>query len=146
MKKDFEVSKEWGADKRIILHFEGLMGKAMIYVNGKLVAENFELFMPLEIDVTDLIKSGGKNEVLVGIAKPKIFEEKGKNGRRVNVGGSMWGTEMAGIWQDVYLFAYPQVYVQDMFVQPSVTKKRWLLNWKLTILQRRKKRLLLTVL
>lgn len=123
MKKDFEVSKEWGADKRIILHFEGLMGKAMIYVNGKLVAENFELFMPLEIDVTDLIKSGGKNEVLVGIAKPKIFEEKGKNGRRVNVGGSMWGTEMAGIWQDVYLFAYPQVYVQDMFVQPSVTKK-----------------------
>lgn len=123
MKKDFEVSKEWAADKRIILHFEGLMGKAMIYVNEKLVAENFELFMPLEIDVTDLIKAGDKNEVLVGIAKPKIFEEKGKNGRRVNVGGSMWGTEMAGIWQDVYLFAYPQVYVQDMFVQPSVSKK-----------------------
>jgi len=119
MQKSVDIPADW-KDKQLILHFEGIIGKVQIYVNGKLVAENFELFLPLEVDVTSYLQAGKKNEILVGVAKPNLFDEQGKYGRRTYVGGSMWGTEMAGIWQDVYLFAYPKVNVSDLFVQPDV--------------------------
>ena len=119
MQKTVDIPADW-KNKQLILHFEGIMGKAQIYVNGKLVAENFELFLPLEVDVSSYLIAGKKNEILVGVAKPDLFDAKGKYGRRTYVGGSMWGIEMAGIWQDVYLFAYPQLAVHGVFVQPDV--------------------------
>jgi beta-galactosidase len=123
MRKTFVLPSDWGG-KRHILHFEGVMGKTQVYVNGQKAAENFELFLPFEADVTSLLKPGEDNEILVGVAKADLFDERGRYGRRTYAGGSMWGTEMAGIWQDVYLFAYPPVYVEDVFVHPEVKNKR----------------------
>jgi len=106
--------------KQLIIHFEGILGKAKIYVNKIPVAENFELFLPIEADVTPYLKAGQENEITVGVAKAQLFDITGKYGRRTYVGGSMWGIEMVGIWQDVYLFAYPRLNVKDLFVQPDV--------------------------
>lgn len=122
MQKKVVIPAEW-KDKQLILHFEGILGKAKIYVNKQLVAENFELFLPLEVDVTPYLKAGQENEISVGVAKAQLFDIPGKYGRRTYVGGSMWGIEMAGIWQDVYLFAYPRLNVKDLFVQPDVRNK-----------------------
>ncbi|MGB4415510.1 MAG: sugar-binding domain-containing protein [Paludibacter sp.] len=119
MKKDVTVPDSW-TGKQLVLHFEGVMGKTKVYVNGQFVAENFELFLPFEVDVTSYLKPGEKNEILVGVAKADLFDIPGNYGRRTYVGGSMWGTEMAGIWQDVYLFAFSKVYVSDIFVKPDV--------------------------
>lgn len=122
MKKNISIPADWNG-KQIILHFEGVMGKSEVYVNGQKVADNFELFLPFEADITPYIKAGQKNEIMVGVAKGSLFDEPGKYGRRTYVGGSMWGIEMAGIWQDVYLFAYNPVYIQDIFIQPDVQSK-----------------------
>lgn len=122
VKKDVTVPEFWKG-KRVKLHFEAVMGKALIYVNGKLAGENFELFLPFEIDVTDLVQLGEKNEILVGVAKGSLFDDRGKYGRRTYVGGSMWGIEMVGIWQDVFLVAHAPVYISDVFVQPDTDKK-----------------------
>lgn len=119
MQKKVEVPTNWSG-KQLILHFEGILGKAQIYVNDSLVAENFELFLPLNIDVTSYLHAGQKNEILVGVAKADLFDVPGKYGRRTYVGGSMWGIDMAGIWQDVYLQAKPQLSVKELFVQPDV--------------------------
>ncbi|MDP4238442.1 MAG: glycoside hydrolase family 2 TIM barrel-domain containing protein [Bacteroidota bacterium] len=119
MKKDVEVPANW-SEKQLILHFEGILGKAVIYVNGEKVGENFELFLPFEVNVSSFIRPGAKNEIVVGVAKADLFDTQGKYGRRTYVGGSMWGTEMVGIWQDVYLFAYPNIMVSGVFVQPDV--------------------------
>lgn len=121
MKKEVFVPSDWSG-RQLILHFEGVMGKTQVYVNGQKVTENFELFLPFEANVTDFLNPGQTNEILIGVAKASLFDDRGKYGRRTYVGGSMWGIEMAGIWQDVYLFAYPEVYVQDMFVQPDLKK------------------------
>jgi beta-galactosidase len=123
MRKSVSVPSGWNG-KQMILHFEGVMGKTLVYVNGEKVAENFELFLPFEVDVTRYMKAGQENEILVGVAKGDLFDARGKYGRRTYVGGSMWGIEMAGIWQDVYLFAYNQVYVQDVFIKPDVQNKK----------------------
>jgi len=119
MQKKVFIPSNWQG-KQMILHFEGILGKAKIYVNNVPVAENFELFLPVEVDVTSYLKTGQDNEIMVGVAKAGLFDIQGKYGKRTYVGGSMWGIEMAGIWQDVYLFAYPTVNVKDQFVQPDV--------------------------
>lgn len=123
MKKNIRIPADW-KEKKIILHFEGVLGKCQVYANGRKVAENFELFLPFEADLTPYVKPGENNEILVGVAKASLFDEPGRYGRRTYVGGSMWGTEMAGIWQDVYLFAYNSVYIQDVFIQPDVRNNR----------------------
>lgn len=131
MKKEVAIPGSW-EDKQVKLHFEAVMGKAQIYVNGKLAGENFELFLPFELDVTDLLRVGEKNEILVGVAKASLLDDRGKYGRRTYVGGSMWGIEMAGIWQDVFLVAHAPVYISDVFVQPDTEKKILAVELELT--------------
>ncbi|MDR0995398.1 MAG: glycoside hydrolase family 2 [Tannerella sp.] len=130
MRKKFFVPSAW-AGRRLILHFEAVMGKALVYVNGQKAAGNFELFLPFETDVSALLKPGEENEICVGVAKASLFDRAGRYGRRTYVGGSMWGIDMAGIWQDVYLFAYPKVYIQDMFVQPDLKEGKLRISFEM---------------
>lgn len=123
MRKSVFIPKEWDT-KQVILHFEGVLGKTMVYVNGEKVAENFDLFLPFDANITSYLKPSQNNEIVVGVAKGSLFDDEGQYGRRTYVGGSMWGIEMAGIWQDVYLFAYNSVFVKDLFVQPDVYNKK----------------------
>lgn len=121
MRKNVEIPSEWD-NKVIKLHFEGVFGKSMVYINGEKVADNFEFFLPFEVDITSYLKPGEQNEILVGVARGSLFNEPGKNGYRPYVSGSFYGSDVSGIWQDVYLFAYPKVYVEDVFIQPYVSK------------------------
>ncbi|MFC4673788.1 glycoside hydrolase family 2 protein [Dysgonomonas termitidis] len=143
MKKNISVPAGWNG-KQIILHFEGVMGKSEVYVNGQKVTENFELFLPFEADITPYIKAGQENEIMVGVAKGSLFDEPGKYGRRTYVGGSMWGIEMAGIWQDVYLFAYNPVYIQDIFIQPDVKGRNLTIELEINNTTARKKTITLS--
>ena len=118
-KRSFEIPQSW-SDKRVILRFDGVMGNCEVYVNGAKVAENFDMFMPFEADITDQVKIGGKNEILVGVAKAELYNKQGKFGRIEYMGGSFWGEHVAGIWQDVYLLAKPEVYISDVFARPDV--------------------------
>ena len=45
MKRDFEVPAAWKG-KRVILRFDGVLGKCEVYVNGQKAMENFDSFMP----------------------------------------------------------------------------------------------------
>ena len=130
MRKNVDIPVDW-KEKTTILHFEAVMGNAYVYVNGQEVARNFELFLPFEVDVSEYLIPGKQNEIIVGVAKGELFDDRGKYGRRTYVGGSMWGIEMAGIWQDVYLTAYPQVYIHDTYILPDV--KQGLLTVELEV-------------
>lgn len=118
-KRSFEIPQSWSG-KRVILRFDGVMGNCEVYVNGAKAAENFDMFMPFEADITDFVKIGGKNEILVGVAKAELYNKQGKFGRIEYMGGSFWGEHVSGIWQDVYLLAKPEVYISDVFVRPNV--------------------------
>ena len=119
MRKEFDMPADF-AGRRLTLRFDGIMGKAQIWVNGSLAGENFELFLPSEYDVTELVSPGERNEIVVGVAKGSLFDEPGRYGRRTYVGGSMWGIEMAGIWQDVRLLARPEINIKELFVKPDL--------------------------
>ena len=121
LKKEMKVPAEW-AGNRIVLHFEAVAGYAKVFVNGQLVGDHFDTFLPFDIDVTEQAKPGETLEVLVWVANGSLFNVPGKYGYRNYIAGSFWGIFAVGIWQDVYLQKLPKVYVTNTFVKPLVDK------------------------
>ena len=119
LRRSFRVPEGW-AGKRVLLRFDAVAGKAKVFINGKLAGGHFDLFLPFQMDVTDLLKPGGDNELLVGVQKASLFDHKGPYGRAPYQVGSMWGLHVAGIWQDVFLEALPAVRIDDVYIQPKV--------------------------
>ncbi|WP_051523037.1 glycoside hydrolase family 2 protein [Prevotella sp. P6B4] len=121
MRKVVEVPSNWQS-KQITLHFEAVAGETVVLVNGKEVGRNFDLFLPFELDVTDIVEPGQQAEILVGVRSQWLFEDESTVGRRIIPAGSMWGNVINGIWQDVYLVATPKVLVKDIFAKPLLSK------------------------
>ncbi len=121
IRRAIKIPVDWDG-YRIGLHFEAVVGYAEIYVNGYKVAENFDLFLPFDADITPHVEAGQNVEVLVGVRAQSLFEDNSTRGRRIVPAGSMWGAHVSGIWQDVFLTAVPAVHVSDVFVKPLVSK------------------------
>lgn len=64
-RKHFELDAQKYAGKRLVLHFEAIMGKSKVWVNGTLVSEHFGGFLPVAIDITDKVNLGHKNVIAV---------------------------------------------------------------------------------
>ncbi|MDR1808840.1 MAG: glycoside hydrolase family 2, partial [Prevotella sp.] len=121
MKKTVTVPAAW-TDKVIKLHFEAVAGFAEIYVNGKKLGENFDIFLPFDVDITGEATPGQTVEVWVGVRSQSLFEDRSTVGRRVIPAGSMWGSHINGVWQDVFLYALPKVHIEDVYIKPLVSK------------------------
>ncbi len=105
--------------KRLIVHFEAVAGECTVYLNGKEVTRNFDSHLPFEADITDFVKMSGSNELLLGIRHSKMFDiahaEYTKFGATYPHGSNT--DDLIGIWQDVFLFAIPEIRVADVFVK-----------------------------
>lgn len=119
--RKFSYKKEWKG-KRLVLHFDAVAGYTQIIVNGKKVGQNYDVFLPFEVDITDEVKQDGENELMLWVADADLLNEPGKYGKRLYVGGSFWGQHINGIWQDAYLLVKPEVYVANAFVKAQVDK------------------------
>ncbi|MCW3092950.1 MAG: glycoside hydrolase family 2 [Ferruginibacter sp.] len=117
MRKVIHIPGSW-KNQLVKLHFDAVAGDAEILVNGKAVGKHFGIFLPFEIDVTDAVKYGEDNELLIGIRKPSLFDKRSDFGRRTYQAGSFWGQHVAGIWQDAYVEAMPKVNIDDVYVKP----------------------------
>lgn len=121
MKRSVDIPADWDG-QRIELYFEAVAGCTEVYVNGRKVGENFDLFLPFAVDITDCVTPGSRAEILVGVRSQSLFEDNSTVGRRIVPAGSMWGYYINGIWQDVYLVALPTVRIEDVYVKPLVSK------------------------
>jgi beta-galactosidase len=119
LRKNVDLPETWKG-KRIILHFEAVAGESIVYVNGKKAGKNFDSHLPFEIDITDYIRYGKGNEILVGVRHSKFFDkshpEYTKMGATYPPGSNT--DDLLGIWQDVFLFAVPRLRITDVFVKP----------------------------
>ena len=121
MKKMITIPADWDG-QQIKLYFEAVSGYTEIYINKEKVGENFDIFLPFSVDITDKVNAGETAEVWVGVRSQSLFENNSTIGRRIVPAGSMWGYHIAGIWQDVYLLALPKVHVEDVYVKPLVSQ------------------------
>jgi beta-galactosidase len=53
------------AGRRIVLHFEGLMGKSRFYINGTMLKEHFGGYLPCVLDVSAAVRCGEDNVIAV---------------------------------------------------------------------------------
>lgn len=63
-RKHFTPEESWKG-KKMFLHFEAIMGKSKVWINGKLVQEHFGGYLPVIADVSDYLKFGHDNVITV---------------------------------------------------------------------------------
>lgn len=113
-RKHFELSAAEYAGKRLILHFEAIMGKSKVWVNGMLVADHFGGFLPIGIDVTEQVKLGEKNLIAVWAdnSDDPIYPP-GKPQALLDF------CYFGGIYRDCWLISTAKTYITD----PNMTDK-----------------------
>jgi len=92
--------------KKTMLHFEGIMGKSKIWINGELVRENFGSYYPIHIDVSKYLKVGESNVIAVRADNSNDpLYPPGKPQETLDF------TYFGGIYRDVWLITHNKVYV-----------------------------------
>jgi len=123
LRKTMTIPAAWKG-QRVILHFEALAGDARILMNGKEVGQHFGIFLPFDVDVTEAVVFGKENELTIGVRKASLFDKRSDFGRRTYQAGSFWGQHIAGIWQDVYLLALPEIRITDVYVKSLLDQNK----------------------
>lgn len=110
-RKEFILPSNWSSDK-IFLHIGSVSSACYVWVNGFKVGYSQGSKLPIEFDLTEYVKSG-KNLIAIEVYR-------WSDGSYLECQDS-W--RMSGITGDVYLYARPKVYVQDVLVQASLGKE-----------------------
>jgi len=120
---EFTVPEEWKGSC-VTLCFKAVHFHAEYYVNGRLVSESRDGFLPHEFHVEGDVHYGGTNSLAVYVKSQELFYFKDANGsmKIEYPTGSFWGMHIAGIWQDVFLNIYPRLHVHDVFIQTDTER------------------------
>ena len=94
--------------KKLFLHFETIMGKSKIYVNGKLLAEHFGGYLPVSVDVTDALKWGEDN--VIAVWADNSDDPTYAPGKPQDVLDYAY---LGGIYRDCWLIAHNYVFITD---------------------------------
>ena len=54
-RKHFNADAAWKG-QRLVLYFEAIMGKSKVWVNGKVMKQHFGGFLPVIVDVSNMLK------------------------------------------------------------------------------------------
>lgn len=92
---------------RQFLHFEAIMGKSRIMLNGKIVAEHFGGYLPIHAEVTGVLKEG---ENVLEVWCDNSDDPSYPPGKAQDV---LDFTYFGGIYRDAYLIETGEAYVAD---------------------------------
>ena len=96
------------AGKRVSLHFEGILGKSKIWVNGKLMREHFSGFLPAIVDITSVMEIGKPN--VVAVLEDNSDDPNFPPGKpQAQLDYSYFG----GIYRDVWLVSTNVIHITD---------------------------------
>lgn len=101
---------------RLLLNFEGVDYKCMVWVNGEMVGDHIGGNLPFVFDITDAAKRGKNSielRVVDGTDDPDLYQLRGKQ-KRNNSG--IWYTPSSGIWATVWLEEVANTYIDRLEV------------------------------
>jgi len=107
-RKHFKVPENLKG-QMVFLHFEAMMGKSKIWVNGKLMKEHFGGYLPVIIDITrDAKFNGEENVVAVWVDNSNDPSyPPGKPQTELDF------TYFGGIYRDVWLYSTNPIHITD---------------------------------
>lgn len=144
-RRDFDI-REAMRGLRVVLHFGGVKFNSVVRVNGQEVGAHFGGYEPFDVDITEAAKVGAANRLELGChdwtgvfvdneTDFSVMQERPVRSRSVPrdkilapIGGR---NEDFGPWDDVRLRAHPAVFVQDLFVKPSVREQKLVVDYTL---------------
>ena len=94
--------------KKLFLHFEAIMGKSKVFVNGKLLTEHFGGYLPVIADVTDVLDWNGDN--VIAVWADNSDDPSYPPGKAQDV---LDYTYIGGIYRDCWLIAHNNVFITD---------------------------------
>ena len=106
-RKHFTVDKALKG-KTLFLHFEAIMGKSRIYVNGKLLTEHLGGYLPVVADITDAVNWEGEN--IVAVWSDNSDDKSYPPGKPQRV---LDYTYFGGIYRDCWLVAHNNIFITD---------------------------------
>ncbi|MCK8488494.1 glycoside hydrolase family 2 [Paenibacillus sp. MBLB2552] len=121
--RHFRVPEEM-AGQRIVLRLDGIMQKAVIYLDRNEVAVWEDGYLPLRLDITSSVTPGREHELhlVCGSFDQTTLPSGAK--KVTGLVGSWFGSVCRGIWQDVYLESYPALALEDVTLRTSVRNGR----------------------
>ncbi|OWA36994.1 glycoside hydrolase family 2 [Saccharibacillus sp. O16] len=117
--RTFHVPQEM-AGQRIVLRLDGIMQKAVIYLDGEQIAIWEDGYLPLRVELGGRARPGEQHElhVVCGGFDRTVLE----NGQSKLTGlmGSWYGRIARGIWQDIALESYSPFTLENVGLRTSV--------------------------
>ncbi|WP_369250909.1 PA14 domain-containing protein [Streptomyces sp. R41] len=123
-RRTFTVPADWriGSGKRLQLNFGAVDWQAEVYVNGTRVAEHQGGYDKFSADITDALKPGRTQELIVGVYDP-TDAASGENppvGKQRLDPSGIWYTPSSGIWQTVWMEPVATDHVDSLKLTPDV--------------------------
>lgn len=106
-RKHFNLGDEYKG-KKLFLHFEGIMGKSKIWINGKLLKEHFGGYLPAIVDITSEISFDKEN--VIAVLADNSDDGSYPPGKPQKVLDFCY---FGGIYRDVWLISHNNVYITD---------------------------------
>lgn len=106
-RKHFVPQEEWKG-KQLFLHFEAIMGKSKVWVNGQLVKEHFGGFLPVIANVTPYLKYGEDN--VIAVWADNSDDPSYPPGKAQDMLDFAY---LGGIYRDCWMVAHNEVYITD---------------------------------
>ena len=106
--------------KRITLYFEGVATESIIYFNGCLLKRSFTGYTPFEVDITDFVRFGEKNNLAV-----YVNTEKHEG----------WWYEGGGIYRNVHLIKTDLLSIDlyGVYAKPVFENDEWRVDTEVTV-------------
>ena len=106
-RKHFNADAAWKG-KRLVLYFEAIMGKSKVWVNGKLMKQHFGGFLPVIVDVSNMLKYGEDN--VITVMADNSDDPSYPPGKAQDV---LDFTYAGGIYRDCWLIKTNKVFITD---------------------------------
>lgn len=107
-----------GQPQVTMLKFGAVNYEADVYINGILVGTNVQSFTPASFDISSFVVPGNTYNLRVRVKGRQAFM---LNGKSLVPNAAGWSPNTPqGIFRSAQLLVYPQIFISDVFVRPSV--------------------------
>src|SRR6185436_4463356 len=103
------------------LHFGAVDYFATVWLNGELVGGHEGGYLPFELDVTDALRPGESNELVLRVLDPGNDADLPEfSFAEIPHGKQSWYGPVGGIWQSVYLEQRSPTHITRLRITPDV--------------------------
>ena len=113
-RKHFDMPAELRG-KQVFVHFEGVMGKCEVYLNGKLLKKHYGGYLPVIVDVANDIDWSGEN--VLAVKADNSDDSLYPVGKNQNV---LDFTYAGGVYRDCWMVVHNDVYITDANYEDEV--------------------------